>query len=223
MADGDGRGAINLAEDVFLAESAGAKTPLDREALVAARAAPRAALRQEPGRPLQSDQRAAQIGARLGPRRRALLARAHARGRRGPALYRAAAGAHGGRGYRARRSRTRWCRPIAAKDTYDFLGSPEGELALAQATIYLATAPKSNAGYVAFGAAQRAAEESGSLLPPKHILNAPTKLMKQEGYGRATPTTITRTEAFSGQNYFPDGMERQMFYAPTSPTATRPS
>ena len=73
---------------------------------------------------------------------------------------------------------------IAAKDTYDFLGTPEGELALAQATIYLALAPKSNAAYVAFGQAQRAAEESGSLLPPKHILNAPTKLMKQEGYGR---------------------------------------
>ena len=73
---------------------------------------------------------------------------------------------------------------IAAKDTYDFLGTPEGELALAQATIYLATAPKSNAAYVAFGAAQRVAEEGGSLLPPKHILNAPTRLMKQEGYGR---------------------------------------
>jgi putative ATPase len=105
---------------------------------------------------------------------------------------------------------------IAAKDTYDFLGSPEGELALAQATIYLATAPKSNAGYVAFGVAQRAAEEGGSLLPPKHILNAPTKLMKQEGYGKDYAYDHNEDEAFSGQNYFPDGMERQLFYAPTT-------
>ena len=72
---------------------------------------------------------------------------------------------------------------LAAKDVFDFLGSPEGELALAQTSIYLATAPKSNAAYVAFGAAMRAAKEHGSLAPPKHILNAPTKLMKEEGYG----------------------------------------
>jgi len=104
----------------------------------------------------------------------------------------------------------------AAKEAYDFLGSPEGELALAQATVYLATAPKSNAAYVAFGAASRAATESGSLLPPKHILNAPTKLMKQEGYGRGYAYDHSEDEAFSGQNYFPDGMERQQFYAPTS-------
>ena len=71
----------------------------------------------------------------------------------------------------------------AAKDAYDFLGTPEGELAIAQAVIYVATAPKSNAAYTAFGAAKRAAKEGGSLLPPKHILNAPTKLMKSEGYG----------------------------------------
>src|SRR6188508_1529649 len=105
---------------------------------------------------------------------------------------------------------------IAAKDTYDFLGSPEGELALAQATIYLAAAPKSNAGYVAFGLASRAAEEGGSLLPPKHILNATTRLMKQEGYGRGYAYDHNEEEAFSGQNYFPDGMERQTFYAPTA-------
>src|SRR5947209_11727853 len=70
----------------------------------------------------------------------------------------------------------------AAKDAYDFLGSPEGELAIAQAVIYIATAPKSNAAYAAFGAAKRVAQQAGSLLPPKHILNAPTKLMKDEGY-----------------------------------------
>jgi putative ATPase len=103
----------------------------------------------------------------------------------------------------------------AAKEVYDFLGSPEGELALAQATIYLALAPKSNASYVAFGAASRAAGEGGSLAPPKHILNAPTKLMKQEGYGRGYAYDHDEEEAFSGQNYFPDGMARQSFYAPT--------
>jgi putative ATPase len=104
----------------------------------------------------------------------------------------------------------------AAKDAYDFLGSPEGELALAQATVYLACAPKSNAAYVAFGAASRAAKESGSLLPPKHILNAPTKLMKDEGYGRGYAYDHSEAEAFSGQDYFPEGMERQHFYEPTS-------
>ncbi|MCJ7599467.1 MAG: replication-associated recombination protein A, partial [Methyloceanibacter sp.] len=104
----------------------------------------------------------------------------------------------------------------AAKDVYDFLGSPEGELALAQATVYLACAPKSNAAYMAFNAASRAAKESGSLLPPKHILNAPTKLMKDEGYGRGYAYDHNEEQAFSGQNYFPDGMKREQFYAPTS-------
>jgi putative ATPase len=103
---------------------------------------------------------------------------------------------------------------IAAKDTYDFLGSPEGELALAQATIYMATAPKSNAGYVAFGAAMRAARESGSLSPPKHILNAPTKLMAEQGYGAGYDYDHATEEGFSGQDYFPDEMERQQFYDP---------
>ena len=92
----------------------------------------------------------------------------------------------------------------AAKDAYDFLGSPEGELAIAQAVIYVATAPKSNAAYVAYGAAMRAAKEGGSLLPPKHILNAPTKLMKSEGYGRGYAYDHDAREAFSGQNYFPE-------------------
>ena len=104
MADGDGRAVITLAEDVWLAAASGAKTPLDREALVALvqRRAP--IYDKISGRPLQSDQRAAQIGARLRPRRLALLARAHACRRRGPALHRAAAGAHGDRGHRPRRS-----------------------------------------------------------------------------------------------------------------------
>ena len=103
---------------------------------------------------------------------------------------------------------------LAAKDVYDFLGSPEGEIALAQAVIYLASAPKSNAVYVALGAAKRAAQEHGSLMPPAHILNAPTKLMKNLGYGRGYEYDHEAEEGFSGQSYFPDAMERQNFYAP---------
>ena len=103
---------------------------------------------------------------------------------------------------------------LAAKDVFDFLGSPEGELALAQAVVYLATAPKSNAVYTAFGAARRAAAEHGSLMPPAHILNAPTKMMKSLGYGAGYAYDHDTEEGFSGQNYFPDGMEREEFYHP---------
>jgi putative ATPase len=102
----------------------------------------------------------------------------------------------------------------AAKDAYDFLGSPEGELAIAQAVIYVATAPKSNAAYVAYGAARKVAREHGSLLPPKHILNAPTRLMKDEGYGRGYAYDHDTDDAFSGQDYFPDALGRQTFYDP---------
>jgi putative ATPase len=103
---------------------------------------------------------------------------------------------------------------LAAKEAYDFLGSPEGELAIAQALIYLATAPKSNAAYTAFGAAKRAAKETGSLNPPAHILNAPTRLMKDLGYGKGYVYDPDTPEGFSGQDYFPDEMEREQFYAP---------
>src|SRR6202161_4790744 len=103
---------------------------------------------------------------------------------------------------------------LAAKDVYDFLGSPEGEIALVQAVIYLATAPKSNAVYEAHGAAKRAAGEHGSLMPPAHILNAPTKLMKNLGYGKGYEYDHAAEEGFSGQNYFPDGMAREEFYQP---------
>ena len=102
----------------------------------------------------------------------------------------------------------------AAKDAYDFLGSPEGELALAQCVIYLAAAPKSNAAYMAYGAAMRLAKEGGSLAPPKHILNAPTKLMRSEGYGAGYVYDHSTEEGVSGQDYFPEGMERQQFYRP---------
>ncbi len=103
----------------------------------------------------------------------------------------------------------------AAKDAYHFLGSPEGELALAQTAIYLATAPKSNAAYNAYKAAMRVAKENGSLVPPKTILNAPTKLMKSEGYGTGYRYDHDEPDAFSGQDYFPEAIGRQNFYRPT--------
>lgn len=103
---------------------------------------------------------------------------------------------------------------IAAKESYDFLGSPEGEVAIAQATVYLATAPKSNAVYTAYKQSRSAAKQHGSLMPPKHILNAPTALMKQEGYGDGYAYDHDTPEGFSGQNYFPDTMKREDFYNP---------
>jgi len=102
----------------------------------------------------------------------------------------------------------------AAKDAYDFLGSPEGELAIAQALVYCATAPKSNALYTAFKAAQALAASSGSPAPPKTILNAPTKLMKREGYGADYRYDHDQPDAFSGQNYWPDAIGRRKLYAP---------
>jgi putative ATPase len=102
----------------------------------------------------------------------------------------------------------------AAKDAYDFLGSPEGELAIAQAVIYIATAPKSNAGYLAYKAAMNLARTRGSLMPPKVILNGSTKLMKSEGYGTGYAYDHDEPEAFSGQNYWPDAIGRQQLYDP---------
>jgi putative ATPase len=104
---------------------------------------------------------------------------------------------------------------LAAKDAYDFLGSPEGELAIAQACLYLAVAPKSNAVYKAQKAAWRVAKENGSLMPPATILNAPTKLMKTAGYGEGYRYDHDEPDAFSGQNYWPDEMTPQSFYEPT--------
>ena len=213
MADGDGRGLINLAEDVFLAQS-GEGEPLDREALTAL------------------VQRRAPIYDKNQDGHYNLISALHKSVRGSDpdaALYWLARMLAGGEDplYIARRLVRMAVEDIgladpaallqanAAKDVYDFLGSPEGELALAQATVYLATAPKSNAAYMAFNAASRVAKEEGSLLPPKHILNAPTTLMKQEGYGRDYAYDHNEAEAFSGQNYFPDGMERQNFYTPT--------
>ena len=102
----------------------------------------------------------------------------------------------------------------AAKDAYDFLGTPEGELALANAVIYVATAPKSNAAYTAWKAAQMLAKERGSVMPPKTILNAPTKLMKSEGYGEGYRYDHDEPDAFSGQDYWPEAIGRQSLYRP---------
>jgi len=215
MADGDGRAVINLAEDVWLAVASGAKTPLDREALVAL------------------VQRRAPLYDKSQDGHYNLISALHksVRGSDPDAsLYWLARMLSGGEDplYIARRLVRMAVEDIgladpqalvqasAAKEAYDFLGSPEGELALAQATVYLALAPKSNAAYVAFGAASRLAKEAGSLSPPKHILNAPTRLMKQEGYGRGYAYDHGEDEAFSGQNYFPDGVARQSFYQPTT-------
>jgi putative ATPase len=215
MADGDGRAVITLAEDVWLAAQSGAKTPLDREALVAL------------------VQRRAPIYDKSQDGHYSLISALHksVRGSDPDAsLYWLARMLAAGEDplYVARRLARMAIEDIgladpqalvqanAAKEVYDFLGSPEGELALAQATIYLALAPKSNASYVAFGAAKRMADEGGSLAPPKHILNAPTRLMKQEGYGRGYAYDHNEDEAFSGQNYFPDGMKGQSLYAPTT-------
>src|SRR5512145_3269438 len=182
MADGDGRAVITLAEDVWLAASSGAKTPLDREALVAL------------------VQRRAPIYDKSQDGHYNLISALHKLVRGSDpdaALYYLARMLDAGEDplYLARRIVRMAVEDIgmadpqallicnAAKDAYDFLGSPEGELAIAQAVIYVATAPKSNAAYSAFGAAMRTAKEAGSLLPPKHILNAPTRLMQSEGYG----------------------------------------
>jgi putative ATPase len=104
---------------------------------------------------------------------------------------------------------------IAAKDTYDFLGSPEGELAIVQACLYLATAPKSNGVYAAQKAAWRSARDTGSLMPPKNILNAPTRLMKEIGYGKGYSYDHDVPEGFSGDDYWPEDMEPQTFYRPS--------
>jgi putative ATPase len=104
---------------------------------------------------------------------------------------------------------------LAAKEMYDFLGSPEGEIGIVQACLYLASAPKSNATYTAQKGAWRSAKETGSLMPPKHILNAPTKLMKDVGYGKGYAYDHNADDGFSGQDYWPEEMEAQAFYEPT--------
>jgi putative ATPase len=212
MADGDGRTALNMVEEIYGAMAAGARA-LDRAALT------------------ELVQRRAPLYDKSRDGHYNLISALHKAVRGSDpdaALYWLARMLDGGedRLYVARRlvrmaiediglaDPQAVSQALAAKETFDFLGSPEGELALAQTVIYLATAPKSNAAYVAFGAAMRSAKEHGSLAPPKHILNAPTRLMKQEGYGAGYEYDHSAPEAFSGQSYFPDDMAREQFYAP---------
>jgi len=213
MADGDGRTIINLAEEVFAASEPGAD-PIDRAQLV------------------QLVQRRAPLYDKGRDGHYNLISALHKAVRGSDtdgALYWLCRMLDGGedRLFIARRlvrmavediglaDPQAVTQALAAKDTFDFLGSPEGELALAQATIYLATAPKSNAAYVAYKAAMRAAKEHGSLAPPKHILNAPTKLMADEGYGAGYAYDHDAPDGFSGQNYFPDEIDqRPTFYDP---------
>ncbi|MBF9028823.1 AAA family ATPase [Rhodobacterales bacterium HKCCE3408] len=209
MADGDGRALLNLVEQVAAWDTA----PVDRKGL-SDRLARRAA---------QYD--------KSGDAHYNLISALHKSVRGSDpdaALYWLARMLEGGEDprYLARRITRMAVEDIGLADpqaqrlcldawaTYERLGSPEGELALAEAVIYLALAPKSNAAYTAYKAARRAAKETGSHAPPKHILNAPTKMMKEQGYGAGYDYDHDAEDGFSGQDYFPDGMERPNFYLP---------
>ncbi|MEA1938432.1 MAG: replication-associated recombination protein A [Pseudomonadota bacterium] len=210
MADGDGRFVLNLAEELF---ALGAKTPLDSQEL------------------MQSLQRRAPLYDKGDEAHYNLVSALHKSVRGSDvdaALYWLSRMLDGGEEprYIARRVARMAVEDIGLADPeairqalnawelYERLGSPEGELAIAQAVIYMASAPKSNAAYMASKKAMRAARETGSLTPPAHILNAPTKLMKDIGYGAGYAYDHDVQGAFSGQNYFPEGMSRQCFYDP---------
>ncbi len=213
MADGDGRAMINLIEEVFATVKAGGKD-LDRAALTTL--VQRRAPIYDKGRDghynlisaLHKSVRGSDPDAALywlcrmldGGENRLFIARR---------LVRMAVEDIG------LADPTALSQAIAAKDSFEFLGSPEGELALAQATIYLATAPKSNAAYIAYKSAMQAAKSAGSLSPPAIILNAPTQLMEDQGFGDGYEYDHDTEDGFSGQNYFPDKMaERPLYYNP---------
>lgn len=212
MADGDGRFALNLAEEIFYEPQGRADIAPDELVKIVQRRAPLYDKGQEAHYNLISafhkSIRGSDVDAAL-----YWLARMLAGGedplyicRR---LTRAASEDIG----MADPTALQIC--LAAKDAYDFLGSPEGELAVAQAVIHLATAPKSNAVYKAFGAANRAAKETGSLAPPAHAMNAPTKLMKELGYSKGYQYDHDAEGGFAGLDYFPPEMARQIFYNPS--------
>ncbi|MEO1423520.1 MAG: replication-associated recombination protein A [Pseudomonadota bacterium] len=210
MADGDGRALLNMVEQVI---GWGVAEPLDRDALVQ-----------------RLNRRAAQYD-KSGDAHYNLISALHKSVRGSDpdaALYWFARMLEGGEDprYLARRITRMSVEDIGLADpmaqavclrsweTYERLGSPEGELALAEALVYLALAPKSNAVYTAYKAARAAAKQTGSAMPPAHILNAPTQLMKSLGYGDGYAYDHDAEDGFSGQNYFPDGMKRGVYYAP---------
>jgi putative ATPase len=212
LADGDGRYALNLMEEVFLEPAGRAAIAADELLKIVQRRAPLYDKSREAHHNLISALHKSVRGSDVDA-----------------ALYWLARMLAGGENplYIARRlvrmasedigmaDPTALPAALAAKDAYDFLGSPEGELALAQAVIHLATAPKSNAAYVAFDAAQRAAGETGSLSPPPHAMNAPTKLMQDLGYSRGYEYDPDAESGFAGLDYFPPEMARTAFYKPT--------
>ncbi|MEG9884485.1 MAG: replication-associated recombination protein A [Hyphomicrobiales bacterium] len=213
MADGDGRYLLNMVEDVYGASGPGAE-PLDRSALAAL------VHKRAPVYDKNRDGHYHLISA---------LHKAVRGSDPDAALYYLARMLVAGEDplYIARRLVRMAVEDIgladpqaivqanAAKQAYEFLGSPEGELALAQAVIYLATSPKSNAVYKAFAMAGKRARQTGSLSPPKPILNAATRLMREQGYGRGYRYDHDAEEAFSGQNYFPEDMGREVYYQPS--------
>ncbi|MCK0165960.1 replication-associated recombination protein A [Jannaschia sp. S6380] len=210
MADGDGRALLNLVEQVA---AWGAAKPVDRDTLAT-----------------RLQRRAAQYD-KSGDSHFNLISALHKSVRGSDpdaALYWLARMLKGGEDprYLARRVTRMAVEDIGLADpqaqgiclqaweTFERLGSPEGELAIANAVVYLALAPKSNAAYAAHKAAMRQAGETGSEPPPKHILNAPTKMMKEQGYGSGYAYDHDQTDGFSGQNYFPDGLKRPVYYVP---------
>lgn len=210
MADGDGRALLNLVEQVA---AWGAKTPIDRDTLAK-----------------RLQRRAAQYD-KSGDSHYNLISALHKSVRGSDpdaALYWLARMLKGGEDprYLMRRITRMAVEDVGLADpqaqafclqaweTYERLGSPEGEQSLGNAVVYLALAPKSNAGYAAFKAAMKQAGETGSEPPPKHILNAPTRMMKEQGYGAGYAYDHDQADGFSGQNYFPDGMKRPVYYVP---------
>ncbi|MGB3690409.1 MAG: replication-associated recombination protein A [Jannaschia helgolandensis] len=210
MADGDGRALLNLLEQVA---AWGAKTPIDRDTLAK-----------------RLQRRAAQYD-KSGDSHYNLISALHKSVRGSDpdaALYWLARMLKGGEDprYLMRRITRMAVEDVGLADpqaqafclqaweTYERLGSPEGEQSLGNAVVYLALAPKSNAGYAAFKAAMKQAGETGSEPPPKHILNAPTRMMKEQGYGAGYAYDHDQADGFSGQNYFPDGMKRPVYYVP---------
>lgn len=212
MADGDGRFALNLAEEIFLEPEGRASIAPEELSKIVQRRAPVYDKGQEAHynliSALHKSIRGSDVDAAL-----YWLARMLAGGESPHFICRRLVRAASEDIGMADPAALTAC--LAAKDAYDFLGSPEGELAIAQAVIHLATAPKSNAAYKAFGAAARAAKETGSLPPPAYAMNAPTKLMKELGYAKGYEYDHDADGGFSGLDYFPNGMTRATFYSPS--------